>query len=329
MRKFFLFSSLLMLMLLAGVYLAYRSWIFDTSASLEAGSKIAKTSLGSIEYLLLGNSGPVLLSVHGTPGGYNAFGWMRKSVTESGMRWLRVSRPGYLRTPLEVGRTPAEQADAYVALLDVLGIDRVAVMGVSGGSPSSLELAARHPERVWALVHLMGVSASMPKIKEQKADARVIQKIIESDFGGWLISLSLPDSAPALLGEMIPNPENRRRLVDDADNLATFVKSVKEAGVLMSKRADGKANDLDQFSELSLTPFNQITAPTLVLHGSADTDVDIAMGRSVAEGIAGAELMVIDEADHWMPVTHSDEIMSAILKFLNREAPNKNEGDTL
>jgi pimeloyl-ACP methyl ester carboxylesterase len=97
----------------------------------------------------------------------------------------------------------------------------------------------------------------------------------------------------------------------------------------MSKRSDGKANDLDQFSELSLTPFNQITAPTLVLHGSADTDVDIAMGRSVAEGIAGAELMVIDEADHWMPVTHSDEIMSAILKFLNREAPNKNEGDTL
>ena len=48
------------------------------------------------------------------------------------------------------GRTFQAQADAVAALLDALSIDAVAAYAISGGGPSAIELAARHPDRVKA-----------------------------------------------------------------------------------------------------------------------------------------------------------------------------------
>lgn len=52
-------------------------------------------------------------------------------------KFIIPSRPGYLRTPLSVDRTPKEQAEALAALLDTLKIDKVAVVGGSGGGALS------------------------------------------------------------------------------------------------------------------------------------------------------------------------------------------------
>jgi pimeloyl-ACP methyl ester carboxylesterase len=51
---------------------------------------------------------------------------------------------------------PAFGADAFAALLDALGIDRIDVIGESAGATSALQLARRHPERVKHLVVLVG-----------------------------------------------------------------------------------------------------------------------------------------------------------------------------
>ena len=96
-----------------------------------------------------------MLSVHGT-GGYD------QRMGLEGFRVLAPSRPGYLRTPISAGRTPREQADAYVALLDALSIDQVVVMGLSGGGPSSMAFAAAYPDRALALIALEAVSNSLP-----------------------------------------------------------------------------------------------------------------------------------------------------------------------
>ncbi len=64
------------------------------------------------------------------------------------------SRSGYLRTPLDAGMTPAAAADAMAALLDELGIEKTTVLGWSGGGPTAIELAQRHPEHVKGLILL-------------------------------------------------------------------------------------------------------------------------------------------------------------------------------
>ena len=96
--------------------------------NLKANSETVETSLGSVEYTLKGNNGPVLLFIHGTPGGYD-----QTTEATDKFRVLTPSRPGYLRTSILLGKTPLQQAKVFKALLEALGIDKVIVMGTSGG----------------------------------------------------------------------------------------------------------------------------------------------------------------------------------------------------
>jgi pimeloyl-ACP methyl ester carboxylesterase len=109
--------------------------------NLSKYSEVASTAVGPIEYAIQGQ-GPVVLAIHGTPGGYDHSLWLCKDMADSGQfTLLSVSRPGYGRTPLSAGKSPAEQADALVALLDSLGIKKVAAVAFSGGGPAALQLA--------------------------------------------------------------------------------------------------------------------------------------------------------------------------------------------
>src|SRR5262245_61480430 len=133
--------------------IAFAFWIADYKRDLVAGSNIASTSRGEIEYAIAGEGTP-MLRLHGRPVGYDAViaGPRARPDDYAAYKTIAVSRPGYLRTPLSSGRTPAEQADLYAALLDSLGINRVIVYGASGGGPSALQFAIRHPNRTIALI---------------------------------------------------------------------------------------------------------------------------------------------------------------------------------
>ncbi|MEQ4720677.1 hypothetical protein [Nonomuraea sp. B19D2] len=103
--------------------------------SVQIDLRTAKTPLGPIEYDLYGTEGPVVLSVHPGLGGADQGRLFANWLQRDGFRILSPSRPGYLGTPLESGRTNEEQADLLAALLDELGVDRVGVLAISAGSP--------------------------------------------------------------------------------------------------------------------------------------------------------------------------------------------------
>ena len=111
------------------------------------------TSRGLIEYATLGDGEePAVLVIHGTPGGYDQGLMMALRIGPWSLHVIAPSRPGYLGTALDVGKTPRDQADAYADLLDALSISRAAIVALSGGGPSSIQFAAHHPERCAALV---------------------------------------------------------------------------------------------------------------------------------------------------------------------------------
>ena len=60
----------------------------------------------------------------------------------------------------------------------------------------------------------------------------------------------------------------------------------------------------------------RVTAPTLVLQGTADVNVPFAMGEMVAQRVPGAKLVAFPGADHFMVVSHVDEVFGAMLDFL-------------
>lgn len=292
------------MLLLIVLYMGYLGWRPERLEALEAGSMLAQTESGPIEYVLRGESGPLTLFIHGRPGGYD-------SAPEEPLhgRLLAPSRPGYLRTPLQVGTTPATQAKAYADLLDALGItEKVIVMGASAGGPSAIEFAARYPERTAALI--------LPEPVSQPRSDGPRPFFLRNDFTVWLLfgAMEFFTGPEGLVQFVVPDPANRARILQDPVRTAEFAEQVWSMWPV-SRRNAGWDNDTEQFRDFSL-PLENVTAPTLIMHGTADTNAPFGASQHLAQRIPGALLHVVEGADHMMPFTHRDELRKVQQAFL-------------
>src|SRR5689334_16421824 len=94
----------------------YREQMSEIKSRLAAGSMVADTALGPVEYATHGE-GPAVLLAHGIGGGYDQSMLVTRLTDDRSLKIISVSRFGYLRSPLGRYRTPEEEADAYAALL--------------------------------------------------------------------------------------------------------------------------------------------------------------------------------------------------------------------
>ena len=85
---------------------------------------VIKTSRGNVEMTTWGH-GPAVLSLHGAMGGYDQGILLAKTAISPRHRFIAISRPGYLGTPLGAGRAAEEQADICAEILDHLGAFKV------------------------------------------------------------------------------------------------------------------------------------------------------------------------------------------------------------
>ena len=303
MIKKMAYSLLVLLILGTGlVWVSYSNFSEERLTAIKTGSKILDTAAGPMEYQQIGNNGPVLLFLHGTPGGYD------QAVPFEGMRVLAPSRPGYLRTPLDTGRTPQEQADAYAALMDSLGIDQVIVAGASGGGPSAIAFAVRHPDRTVALIALEAVSQTI-SLEDLEIE---MPFFMSSDFYMWATLTFM--GLEGIVELVVPNPKNQRLLLNDPAKLG-MMESLMWSSWPMSLRQLGDANDLTQFADIDLNA-SAISVPTLIIHGTEDINVEYTQSIVLAQQIPGAILHTVDGADHMMPFSHSEEMTAAIEEFL-------------
>ena len=134
-------------------------------------STVVPSAYGDVEYAA-GGAGPHVLVVHGSGGGYDQGELIVQSFLDDGFHWIAPSRFGYLRSTFHPGATFDDQARAYAALLDHLGVERVAVIALSHGGPSALLFAVLHPERVSSLCLVSaGVAAAQQAAADQAGDA--------------------------------------------------------------------------------------------------------------------------------------------------------------
>lgn len=322
----------LLLLIAVATTLLYSSFKNERLDMLESNSQIAQTAVGPIEYTLSsengGENGPVMLVLHGTPGGYD------QTMEVEGFRVLTPSRPGYLRTPLSVGSTPAEQASAYIALLDTLSIESVVVMGLSGGGPSSLAFAAMFPLRTNGLIALEAVSqpialglteqSEQGEVDLQEIDQQTLEEapwymqlLFESDFANWAI-LSLMENLlgpEAIIGMLVPDSEIQQLILQDAEKTAAMTGLIWSIWPV-SQRMEGQTNDGAQFSILDL-PSGHVLAPTLIIHGTADANVPYSQSVALENQIPGSVLHTIEGADHMMIFSHEEEIDAVVGQFLD------------
>lgn len=294
-----------------------------------AASRIADTSAGPIEYFETGE-GPAVLGMHGTPGGYDQVALVTDAVAARGFRVIGWSRPGYLKTPLETGRTPAEQADAAVRLLDFLKIDRICVYGASGGGPSAYTFAGTYPDRTWGLVTESAISRRFGEHLSvgQRMLMRAAVSAVTVPMLDWFA-----DRFPETMARQIIRLEgklDRKAARVFASQVATDpFKSAFVAGLFqtlnpLSQRRAGLLNDLAQFAQIESLPLDRITAPTLIMHGTHDSDVGFEHSEFAAQSIAGAEFIPVEGGTHLLWIAaQAEELRTRRIEFLTRHAPSE------
>jgi pimeloyl-ACP methyl ester carboxylesterase len=306
LRKILLGFLALVVMVATAVAYSYYSWRGERLEALYTGSQMAETSVGPVEYVLKGNDGPIILFLHGIPGGYD----QAPTTSRQGYRLLAPSRPGYLRTPLDAGRTPSQQAQMYLALIDSLGIGEVIVMGASGGGPSAIAFYAMYPDRTTSLILLEAMSQSFPNDGE-------IMAIVRSDLLYWTMMRAMLGTGglEGLVASQVSDESNQHLILNNPDKLAEFERVIWSIWP-PSERLAGWQNDMGQINDLSL-PAKQVRVPTLIIHGTADTQVPFSHSEKLASQIDGARLHAVDGADHMMPIFHREVLNSVIDDFLN------------
>ena len=106
--------------------------------------------------------GTPVLRLQGTPGSRLYRHPDPAIQRDLGVRYLMADRPGYGGSDRLPGRGVASIADDLAVLLDHHELDRVPVMGTSGGGPHALAVAAKHPGRITAVSVIVGASPLEP-----------------------------------------------------------------------------------------------------------------------------------------------------------------------
>lgn len=298
----------------AGTVLArYRDSKRRLMTLLVAGSRVAETSCGRVEYALAGD-GPAVLVSPGSGGGYDQGLYIAALFRPMRFKFVCVSRPGYLRTPLSTGRTPAQQADAYAALLDSLGVSRAAVLAHSTGGPAALQFAFRHPDRCWGLVLASAVNRATPLSPLLR---RAQSVLFRSDLIPWL--LNRPAEYVLLAWNGI-RPDLQARLRRDPEKMG-LLRGIFKRDFTASLRRPGMLNDLEQVAALPEHALELIGVPVLVIHSRTDPVVPLAQAEALAAKVSAARLLDVAEGGHLCLVTHRELIVPDVERFFEQHAP--------
>jgi 2-hydroxy-6-oxonona-2,4-dienedioate hydrolase len=294
----------LVVLIIVGLLAVFPFWRAGYIRTLEAESQVTATPLGDVEYAVIGEGTPYLY-VHGAPGGYDQglVDPRYRPDAFAGLKTITLSRPGYLRTPLSSGETPAEQADLFAALLDEIGVVRVVIIAVSGGGPSALQFAMRYPERTAGLFLMAPATIAQPGLEYQNPT---------STSGTLLLDVVLWAAGRWLGPNMLPGLDK-----DDSEQVA-LARSWVRTVIPLARRTEGAINDFAMLRELDIDawPLETITSPTLILHGDADRNSPYEGSANAAARIPNAKLVTFEGVGHELTLTRPREIDELMHRFL-------------
>jgi pimeloyl-ACP methyl ester carboxylesterase/predicted glycosyltransferase len=165
----------------------------------------------------------------------------------------------------------------FVAVLDAVGVDRLAVVGISATAMTALRFAAEHPDRVSHVIVAGGYAEARldhPKMAERM---RKESERMRNDWPGyldWFFSVCFTE------------PHSTKPFED---------------GVRYGWSASGEVVDWarngwigNDVTELA----RRVRCPTLVIHGDADKRVPCASGEAIRDLVPGAQMLTVGGGGH-------------------------------
>ncbi len=284
----------------------------DSTAITEtASSRFSRIKEGELDLQLhyndAGTGAETVVMLHGS--GPGASGWANfnrnvEPLVNAGYRVILMDCPGWSKSDpiVSTGSRSDLNARALKGLLNVLGLEKVHIIGNSMGGHSAVAFALNNPECVGKLV-LMG-----------------------GGTGGLSPFVPMPTEGIKLIGALYRDPtiENLKRMMSvfvyDTSHLTEDLFQARLDNML--SRRDHLVNFVKS-AELNPKQFpdvgyrlGEISAKTLLIWGRDDRFVPLDTGLRLLAGLQNADLQIFSKCGHWAQWEHADKFNRTVLDFL-------------
>lgn len=284
---------------------------------LADGRRLSYTGFG-------GPDGLPCLLVHGFSSSRLLAGWAfsRELLERHGVRFIAVDRPGYGRSSPNPGAGFLSWAGDAVALAEDLGLERLAVLGVSMGAGPALALASARPDLVTSTTILSGMAPLGARERMNPAARADALYWRLARVAPWLLrrlcdlsakAMTRADRAERLIAgaeRAMPDADLRifRKLIQEEPARAAFAADARESG---RQGGGGMLDDL--LTYLRPWGFDPATVRGSVRwwHGVDDPKVPVALARRLTERLTDGAARFVP-GGHFAPFAHLDEILAPI-----------------
>jgi pimeloyl-ACP methyl ester carboxylesterase/DNA-binding CsgD family transcriptional regulator len=192
------------------------------------------------------------------------------------------------------------------AVVDAAGLERFALLGLSGGGPTAVQYAVRNPERVSRLV-LYGTYAR-GRYRRSAVEAEQSRLFIDLIRVGW--GGTVPAFRQVFTATYIPSAgEEKKRWYDELQQASS---SGEMAARLWASRTEVDVTDAAR----------RVTQPALVVHARQDRGVPYEEGRLLASLLPDARFVTLESDNHILQEDEPawDVFVSELRSFLGEDA---------
>ncbi len=224
-------------------------------------------------------------------------------------RLVRYDGRGYGLSDWDSAPGSFEQSvDDLLAVADAAELESFALFGVSTGAAAAIRFAARHPQRVTALVLMGGFARGVLRRGAASTSLDNFHAMLRLIEDGW----SRDNPAFRQLITSLHWPGATAQQMESFNHLQR-VSCTPQAAVALLRR-EAECHVVDDLAA--------VTCPTLVLHSPRDARVPFEEGRLIASSIRGARLEPFDSPNH-LPLSGEpafDTVRELIDDFLKRHS---------
>ena len=267
--------------------------------------------------------GSPVFHFHGHPGSRLDAAILHEPAIAAGVRLIGVDRPGMGMSDYQKRRRLLDWPADLASLADVLGLERFAVQGISGGGPYAAVSALALPDRLTAVGILSSAGATglgdghdeLPINRLQRRLAGFAPFMLDVAFASMARSVrsSMRTSGPAAVGRAALGglPAVDQAAISQPNLAARYGMALEEA---FRQGGRGAAHEAKLLSRPWGFNVSAIRHPNVhIWHGGLDRNVSIASGRAMAAAIPGAKGSFDANEGHISVVmTHASEILNAM-----------------
>jgi pimeloyl-ACP methyl ester carboxylesterase len=239
-----------------------------------------------------GSGEPVIL-IHGLGGTTNVWGPQLYALTPK-FKVIRYDLEGSGRSPAASALSIESWVDDLDALMCAEAIAKARLVAHSLGTLIAQHFAARHPDRVDRLV-LLGVNRAptderRQALRERAAKVRAggLEAIVDSVMAGGL------------------SPHARKNPPVEA-----FAREL-----VLRQSPEGYARSCEAVAAAQAADISRISCPVLLLAGEDDTVSPVTVSQSFAQSLPDAQVIVLRECGHWLPIERPVEVAERLVAFL-------------